>query len=320
VSQRTYGETEALEDFTRRTLPVLTDLIEALTGYRRALHEALDAPSDLRVEVEDRSAEGEDLVQLLTSIDQLPAAFAFALRELDISTVEYNGRLPGRMANDLPMLRALAYARVDHPYAGDDELRAIASATVAGTRDAETSPTADAPTHWLDRGLNAAGGAVGHEASRHTAHARSAHQAGDLGAAVTSTERARAAKRLGRATSVGGAVLGGVAQHLADADDHNLTEGERKVRVVTTTVIDGLLGGTGAMLGGSAASVATASPVGGAAGAVAGGDLGSAVGGRIRRSGPVSSATGSVARSIDQRNGTGHRDDYTERLHLRTPP
>jgi hypothetical protein len=292
VSQRTYGETDALEDYTRRMLPGLAELQDAVTGYRRALHDALAAPSDLPVEIEDRSAEGEDLVARLTAVDQLPAAFAFALHQLDISTFEHNGRLPGKVANDLPSLRALAYARVDHPYATDDEVRAIAPSTLtsgpgsAGSTLGATPHPGEAPIHWLSRGLNAAG---------------------------------ETAKRLGRASPVGGAVLGGVAQHLADAEDHNLTEGQRQVRVVTTTAVDGLLGAAGAVVGGAAAFTATASPVGGAAGAVAGGDLGAAVGGRIRRSGPVSGATGSVARSIDRRNGTAHRDDYTERLTLRTP-
>jgi hypothetical protein len=326
VSQRTYGDTEALEDYTRRTLPVLSELQGAFTGYRRALHDALAAPSDLPIEVDDRNAEGEDLIALLTAIDQLPAAFAFALHHLDISTVEHNGRLPGKVANDLSMLRALAYARVDHPHASDHEVRAIAAATVAGTRDgvvpaAETSPhPGEPPIHWLDPGLTAAGGVAGHTAERHAADTRAARQAGGHDTATMTEQQARAAKRLGRATSVGGVVLGGVAQHLADAEDHNLTDGQRKVRAVTTATVDGLVGTAGAFVGGVAASTATGSPVGGAAGAVTGGELGTAVGGRIRRSGPVSEATGSLARSIDRRNGTGHRDDYTERLTLRTPP
>jgi hypothetical protein len=291
VSQRTYGDTDALEEFTRRMLPVLSELREAMADYRRALHDALTAPSDLPVDLPDRSAEGEGLVATLTTIDQLPAAFAFALQELDVSAFEFHSGLTGRVANNSDLLLALASARVEHPYASDVEARTIAATTLADAPGGASSPVRAAPhpseasIHWLSRGLNAAG---------------------------------ETAKRLGRAAPVGGAVLGGVAQHLADADDHNLTEGQRKVRAVTTTVVDGGFGAAGAFLGAGVGSAATASPVGGAAGAVAGGDLGTTLGGRVRRSAPVSKATGAVARSLDRRNGTVHQDDYDERLNLRT--
>jgi hypothetical protein len=317
VSQRTFGDVDALEAFTAAALAIVADLRAAVADYRRALRELVGAPSDLPVEVVDRTGEADDLVELLTGIDQLPAAFAFALRELDINRKEFSSRLGAGMSNDHRRLEALAFARIEHPHATPVQLRAIAT----GHDDGGSFQPGD---HWLDASLNAAGAGLSRVADEYTAAAGAAAAAaaatdrGALHEARRSAHIAKVARAAEHGSSIAGGVLAGLEQRLEDADDHNLTEGQRHVRMATTGVIDGTAGAIGATAGAAVGGPLTVSPAGAVGGAVVGGELGANAGGAIRRSGPVTAVTDRVARSYDRRKGTGHRDDYTERLDLRT--
>jgi hypothetical protein len=127
-------------------------------------------------------------------------------------------------------------------------------------------------------------------------------------------------KVAGKASVPTSVAFAGLEQQLADAEDHNLTRGQRLVRTTTSAAIDG----TGAALGGTvgviAGGVLTGSAVGAAGGAVAGAELGSAAGGGVRRWKPISSASAAAARGLDRLLGTAHDDDYDERLDLETRP
>jgi hypothetical protein len=329
VSQRTFGDVDALEAFTAAALAIVADLRAAVADYRRALRELVGAPSDLPVEVVDRTGEADDLVELLTGIDQLPAAFAFALRELDINRFEFSSMLGAGMSNDRRRLEALAFARVEHPHAPPAQLRAIAAGHDAGgDGDAGGGGAAGGSfqpgDHWLDASLNAAGAGLSRVADEYTAAAGAAAAAaaatdrGALHEARRSAHIAKVARAAEHGSSIAGGVLAGLEQRLEDADDHNLTEGQRHVRMATTGVIDGTAGAIGATAGAAVGGPLTVSPAGAVGGAVVGGELGANAGGAIRRSGPVTAVTDRVARSYDRRKGTGHRDDYTERLDLRT--
>jgi hypothetical protein len=322
VSQRTFGDVAALEAFTSAALLVVADLRAAVTDYRRALRELVDAPSDVPVEVVDRTGEAEDLVGLLAGIDQLPAAFAFALRELDINRSEFSSMLGAGMSNNRRRLEALAFARVEHPHATPAQLRAIATGHDDEHDGYHHAGGSSQPgEHWLAASLNAAGAGLSHVAGEHAAAAtaaRSATHPGALREARRSARIATVARTAEHGSAIAGGVLAGLQQRLEDADDHNLTEGQRHVRMATTGIIDGTAGTIGATAGAAVGGPLTGSPAGAVGGAVVGGELGANAGGAIRRSGPVTAVTDRAARNYDRRNGTGHRDDYTERLDLRT--
>jgi hypothetical protein len=194
MSQRTFGEVELLEEYTDRTLRVLPGLEEAIGSYRRALSEVLGSPSDLPIELSDHSADATELVDLLTLIDQVPAAFAFALRELDDGHL----RIPGVLsAHNHQALAAVANARIDHPDASASQVRAAAfghppagppsgppagppssadghAATATRQDHAAPRPAADG-VHWLSLGVTAADAAVAQRASAQ--HSKAQHAA-----------------------------------------------------------------------------------------------------------------------------------------------
>jgi hypothetical protein len=326
MSQRTFGEVERLEDYTDRTLRVLPGLEEAIGGYRRVLSEVLGSPSDLPIELPDRSDEATDLVDLLTLIDQVPAAFAFALRELDDGHL----RIPGVLsAHNHQALAAIAYARIDHPYANTSQVRAAAfghppsgprssahgRAATAARQDHGTAQPAADEVHWLSLGVTAADAAAAQQTSAQ--HSKAQHAARRAARSSAGTNAGGLlARTVGKAATPASIALAGVEQQLADADDPNLTQGERLVRTTSAAIVDGGAGLVGGAVGAFVGAGVTGSAVGGVGGAVAGAEAGARVGSATRRQPPVRWLTAPVARKLDQLLDTGHDDDYDRALDL----
>lgn len=80
------GDPDRLEEYTEATRPTLERTREALDAYRRAIV-AFNAawPNDLGTTLSDRSPEIEATLVELHALDETPAAFGAALRELDAS-------------------------------------------------------------------------------------------------------------------------------------------------------------------------------------------------------------------------------------------
>jgi hypothetical protein len=334
MSQRTFGEVELLEEYTDRTLRVLPGLEEAIGSYRRALSEVLGCPSDLPIELSDHSAGATELVDLLTLIDQVPAAFAFALRELDDGHL----RIPGVLsAHNHQALAAVANARIDHPDASASQVRAAAfghppagppsgppagppssadghAATATRQDHAAARPAADG-VHWLSLGVTAADAAVAQRASdQHSKAQHAARRAARSSAGINAG--GLLGRAVGKAATPASIALAGVEQQLADAGDPNLTQGERLVRTTSAAIVDGGAGLVGGAAGAFVGAGVTASAVGAVGGAVAGAEAGTRVGSATRRQPPVRWLTAPVARKLDQLLGTGHDDDYDHVLDL----
>jgi hypothetical protein len=339
VTERTFGHVAALDAFSERTLPTLPHVVTALDAYQRSLAGALQAPSELALDLDDRRGEGDDLVATLASIDQVPAAFAFALRELDGGDL----RLPGILStSNHQAAAAFAATRMSHPYASPQDVRELANGREA--RDPRTAPepmregpadteapgvlaspsvrrdgAVDEVVHWLGVTSTVAGAAVTYLEARDELAAVAGHggrAAGTRGVTGASRAVAVAKKAGGRV----GVVLPAVEQYLADAGDHNLTTGQRVVRVGGVAAIDAPLAGVGAAVGGATGLALTLHPAGAVAGGLAGGGMGAGTGGGLRRTRPYRRLTGWVARGVDWVLGTAHDDDYDARLGLGSPP
>jgi hypothetical protein len=339
VTERTFGEVAALDTFSERTLSTLPHVEHALDAYHRALNAALEAPSELTIDLDDRRAEGVDLVATLAGLDQVPAAFAFALRELDGGDLPLRGI---RSTHNHQAAAAFAVARMDHPFATPAEVRELANGReplawhggpvlpIAGRVPAEVPPVLERPpasgdevaeevVHWLGVTSTVTGAAGSYLEAREAASALAAHDG--RGAGVRGVSGASRAVGVAKHVSgYTGAVLPVVEQHLADAGDHNLTTGQRSVRAVGAALIDTPLGGIGAAAGVAVGGALTLQPAGAAAGGVVGGGMGAAAGGSLRRTRAYRTIAGGLARGVDWVLGTGHDDDYTDRLGLGTPP
>jgi hypothetical protein len=300
VSQRTFGEVDLLETFTETTLAALSGVGEAIDRYRAARHAALQAPSDLTIDLDDRSHEADDLLATLTVVDRLPAAFADALRILDTGNAELHRALPQlRSTADGHTLAALAYGRVAYPAASDAELLTAAITGVAPSAldRADHHLLDDVP--WWGRAASAADGI----------------RLPDPGAAPRWARFARPVKGVAGPAGYG---LAGLEQWLADAGEHNLTTGHRLARGATAAGVDGLAAaGVGAA--GAAAGLVVGGPVGALGGAVAGAEAGGRAGRAARRSASARAATSWIGARLDALLKTHHDDDYDERLELEPP-
>jgi hypothetical protein len=339
VTERTFGEVAALDAFSERTLSTLPHVELALDAYHQALAAALEASSEVAIDVDDRRAEGGDLVATLAGIDQVPAAFAFALRELDGGEL----RLPGiRSTHNHQAAAAFAVPRMSHPFATAAEVRELANGREPlawdgapvppseGRVHAEVPSALERPStsgddvaeevvHWLGVTSTITGAVVSYLEARDAASALGAH--GGRGAGARRVDGAGRAVGVARHVSgYTGVVLPAVEQHLADVGDHNLTTGQRSVRAVGAALVDAPLAGIGAAAGMAVGGALTLQPAGAAVGGVVGGGMGAAVGGSLRRTRAYRTITGGFARGVDWLLGTGHDDDYTDRLGLGTPP
>ncbi|MDP8930013.1 MAG: polymorphic toxin type 17 domain-containing protein [Actinomycetota bacterium] len=147
MTARISGEPDRLEAYSRRTQAVIARQRESNAHYSQALNAFLAAqPNDLGDGgVPDRTATLETLVDGFEALDAKPAAFAFALRQLDDTG-------PGRLSTlDAELFGALTDARLDMPFAADEDVRDEAYRRTAETLQPEGALSiADLATLILD--------------------------------------------------------------------------------------------------------------------------------------------------------------------------
>ncbi|MGH8910097.1 MAG: hypothetical protein ACRD0K_27275 [Egibacteraceae bacterium] len=115
---RVAGEPERLEAYTEATQAVLGPTRDSLDDYTVAVRAFLSAqPNDFGVGgVADHSVRLNAILDGLAELDAKPAAFAFALRELDRSAAQ------ALSTTDTALFGALARARADLPYAAAQDV------------------------------------------------------------------------------------------------------------------------------------------------------------------------------------------------------
>jgi hypothetical protein len=319
VTGRTFAEVDLLEAFTETTLAALPAAVDAVATYRTAREAARGAPSDLPIELEDRSHEADDLLGTLAVIDQLPAAFAFALRALDTQGFEVRRALPHlRSTTDEDALTAVAFARVEHPYATDGQVLAAGLVgEVPPPLDHEPHPLLD-DVVWWGRSVTVADAWRTVVEDELSAIGLRQPPGSPLPDPAVTPRWARYGRPLGRITGPAGYGLPGVEQWLADAGDHNLTEGHRIARSAAASTVDGVGAAFGTAVGG-AAGTAVAGPPGALAGAVAGAEVGARAGRQVRGWRHVRTGTSLIGKRLDDLLGSGHDDDYDDRLELEPP-
>ncbi len=147
MTGRISGEPARLEAYTERTQAVVARERGSNADYSQALKAFLAAqPNDLGDGgVADRTATLETLVDGFEILDAKPAAFAFALRQLDDA-----GR--GRLATvDTELFGALTAARLEMPLASDEDIWDEADRRTAETLKPEGALSiADLATLILD--------------------------------------------------------------------------------------------------------------------------------------------------------------------------
>jgi hypothetical protein len=297
MSDRTFADVDALEAVTAELLPTVPALRDATDTYRRALHALRAAPSDLEVTLDDHAPDLDDLADLLTLLDQLPAAFAFALRLLDGGLDARDGGACRSYPDQA--VQAVAAVRVAHPTLSPGAVRRRALGS-PGDRSRETTGPSVSRPHWLVEHL-----------TRIDATLLGTRVALEPPAAgLSATPRAlRVVRGAGRVTGPLSLAVPAYSQHVTDRDDHNLTDGDRRVGLAAATVAEGLTPLAMGALAGAA--------VGGPAGALVGIAVAlvvSEAGGAARRTQPARRVENRLARGVDRRRGTGHRDTY-EQVH-----
>jgi surface antigen len=308
MSGVTMADVSLLDLATEEQLRALPPLLAAAEGYRAALRALRAAPSDLAVDVPDRSADVDDVGERLASLAQVPAAFAFALRQLDhrgedgFAGPGCDPRQAGEEAAD-----RLARLRVAHP--NDPPAVLLDRWRSPGTPpELPTTPAATGP-HWLAEVVEEVdrSASVAEDLARHT------------GDATLLRHVAPVAKVAGWAAFP----VPAYQQLVADRGDHNLTEGDRVVGMVAATA-EGSVAGAAGTLGAAAGAKkgallgAALGPkgalIGAGVGALAGTVVGAIGGGKLRRTAPVRAVEDRAARAYDRVRGTGHQDRH-ERDH-----
>lgn len=119
------GDAERLETYTEEmelTIPVPRTAIEE---YEKAVQAFNATPNDLGTTLEDLGPSLHAELDALRELDRAPAAFAFALRNLDQLTAG-DGRWTWMLTSDLEWFNALTQARLNMPDATDAEVIAAA--------------------------------------------------------------------------------------------------------------------------------------------------------------------------------------------------
>lgn len=309
MSGRTRGAPDALEEYTRTTIPALTSLAAPIGDVQRAVTALAQAPSDIEVAVPDRSAVWLDWLATTRAVDEVPGAFAFALRELD---AQICGQLPAGMGAAPPGMGAgvgvleaddehalaLALAWLAQPYATTDALLDHAAGGVCVPLGGTDS---DPLLPWYWTGLTGAD-----LVSVNLAEAM------DLALIGTGTVRPGWWTHALRWANGIGVALTGAGHYAAIRHDPNLTFGAASSQVAAAVALDGGLGALGAS-GGMIAGTPLG-PVGVALGGITGGLIGGWAGGVIRESEPVAWAIDGVGAALDRLLDTGHDDDYDDTI------
>ncbi|MGH8905299.1 MAG: hypothetical protein ACRD0K_01980 [Egibacteraceae bacterium] len=155
------GEPERLEAYTADMALTIAPARAAIEEYAEAV-QAFNAasPNDLGTRIEDVSPSLSAELNVIAELDQAPAAFAFALRNLD----RLDG-WAGIRTGELEWFNALAKARLDLPYAADAEVLATAEGMLDNSWDCpwERSWLEDRAQSWgwwTGGGLGSATGTV----------------------------------------------------------------------------------------------------------------------------------------------------------------
>jgi hypothetical protein len=304
------GDPERLRDYTATTTPAVAAARAPLDAYAAAVRAFNTAENDLGTTLTDNTPRVTAILDDADDLDRGPAAFAFALENLDRIGGGWWGTT---RVTDLERFRALVIARLDAPYAADDDVLVAADGLL------------DTSVHWLweddgwlsDRlgselwwGGNVLGVATGTftQVDEHLVHGVSGHlrsgrwidsyhrwapgTASTMNRVMSADDWALWSQRAGRVGAVAGFALAGAGQAIEDWDDPDLTTGDRIARTGATTLLEGgggALGGlAGAKMGAAGgAAIGTAifpgvgTAVGAAVGGIAGGIVGGGIGGEI---------------------------------------
>lgn len=308
MSGRTRGAPAALEEFTRITVPAVSSLAAPIGDVQLAVTALSTAASDLEVAVVDRSAAWLEWCGTTRAVDELPAAFAFALRELDAGVCAQvragigprptgGGTDPVLDAHDEDAL-ALALAWLAHPYATTDALLDDAAGGVCVPLGGVGS---DPLLPWYWTGLTGA--------DLVAVNLAEAMDLALVGAGTTTPGWWTHALRWANGIGVG---LAGAGHYAAIRHDPNLTTGVVASQVTAAALLDGGLGVLGAS--GGIVVGAPLGPAGVALGGITGGLIGGVAGGVIRESEPVSWAVDGIGEALDRLLGTGHDDEYDDTI------
>jgi len=128
TSTRVAGEPDRLEAYTEATQKTIGPVRDSLDDYKAAINALLSAvPNDFGTAgVGDRGRRLASILDGLAELDAKPAAFAFALRQLDRSGAQALSTL------DTRMFHALAKARQDMPFAAPEDVHNHALQIMAG--------------------------------------------------------------------------------------------------------------------------------------------------------------------------------------------
>jgi hypothetical protein len=338
---RVFGDPDRLEAFTAEVTPTVPEARRAVEDYGAAVAAYVAAgPNDLGAGLEDLSRVIVPELDLLREVDQAPAAFAFALRNLDHLR---GGIVDGVRITDMERFEALAAARLQHPDADPWAVIQTAEASVDESWilpwDDRYSWSADptSPAWWTTTAIGTAQRTVrdvwrtwGVSVSEHYrgetfvgAHGRWRPGWADrLNPTIGSASSWRRALPYARVANRALPFLPGVDQYVQDRGDTTLTTGDRVARVTTTTALEGgggVVGGAAGAKGGAlvGAAIGTAivpgvgtavgGVVGGIGGAVGGGIVGAEIGSTINQNvqGAVSAAGEGIDRAIDTLTDVG---------------
>lgn len=308
MSGRTRGVPDALEEYTRTTVPAVSSLAAPISDVQLAVMALSQAASDIAVAVPDRSAAWLDWVGTMRAVDELPAAFAFALRELDAQMCGQlpagigaapTGGAPGALLDaDDAHAFALALAWLERPYATTDALLEDAAGGVCVPL---SSAGNDPLLPWYWSGLA--------DTNLVVVDVAEAMDIALVGTGTTAPAWWIHAVRWANGLGVG---LVGAGQYAAIRDDPNTTVGGATSQVAAAMVLDGGLGYLGTV-GGMIAG-APLGPAGVALGGITGGVIGGWAGSTIRESDPVVWAVDGIGDALDSLLGTGHDDDYDDTI------
>lgn len=127
------GDPDRLEHFSALTLPALAALNDDIASYGSAMRALVNAPSSVNIGIADRSAWITAERSILQRVDQRPAAFAFALRQLDHFVPENPRDRTYLYTNDSDLFDALVNARLAHPNSSDTSVYVSALTSLTGT-------------------------------------------------------------------------------------------------------------------------------------------------------------------------------------------
>jgi hypothetical protein len=127
------GNPDRLEQYTTITLPTLPPTRTDAVLYGSITNALNNAPSSINVGVNDYSAWIEAELDLAMRVDERPAAFAFALRQLDHFVADLPRDRPYLLTNDLELFNALVAGRLAHPGETDANVYNDALNALTGT-------------------------------------------------------------------------------------------------------------------------------------------------------------------------------------------